>query len=82
MGPADHVTTPSGSSEPCNCRHFRVPDARMRGKYQAGASYVSELRGSLRRERPADHVTNPSGSSELCICHHFWAPKPEYGGKS
>ena len=25
MGPADHVTNPSGSSKPCNCRHFWAP---------------------------------------------------------
>ena len=88
MGPADHVTNPSGSvnelrgslrrepppygartscsnpsgsSEPCNRRHFWAPEAGMWVKYQAGASSVSDLRGSLRREPP------PYGARTSCF---------------
>eukprot|EP00959_Pyramimonas_sp_CCMP1952_P153603 3214021-Pyramimonas_sp.AAC.1 len=68
MGPARHAGNPSGSPETCNC-HFWAPLAWVWRKSQAGASSVSELQGSLRRELPslwgpALHVGNPSGSSE------------------
>eukprot|EP00959_Pyramimonas_sp_CCMP1952_P320265 6702219-Pyramimonas_sp.AAC.1 len=47
MGPADHVTNPSGSSETCNCRHFCAPQCEE----VAGGSPIPM--------GPADHVTNP-----------------------
>eukprot|EP00959_Pyramimonas_sp_CCMP1952_P072097 1505830-Pyramimonas_sp.AAC.1 len=46
------------------CRHFGAPGAWICRKYHAGASYLSAMRGNLRREFP------PYGARSCFFCFH------------